>query len=406
MEKITLFTEKSQCCACGACLNICPKNAIKMQNDEYGFPYPIIDEDKCIKCGACKKVCAFQHTEEKNIPKEVYAASREDNEKIRKSASGGIFAVFAEYVLSHEGVVFGAAMRYKEGRLVPEHIEVKEIEQLDEILGSKYIQSSIGTTYKLSKKYLNEGKLVLFSGTPCQIAGLKSFLGKEYENLLTIDIICHGVPSADLFKGYITYLEHKFGQSIIDFKFRDKCKGTGYNAKIVLKDKNGNITSKYISCKDSSYYSLFLKSESCRENCYCCKYANIHRVGDITIGDYWGIQEEHPESLIQNGGSLDEKRGISVIIVNTNNGVKWLQKCKNKLIVYPSDVKKVAKKNTQLRKPSSYGKHRDRILNIYKEVGYEAVEKYYKKFLIFYKLRSKVKSLILVSAKRIIKNMR
>ena len=397
-NKVILFNKKEDCCACGACFNICPKNAIEMVTDEYGFKYPKINDKKCINCNACKRVCAYQYVEEKNRPIAVFVSARKDSEKIMKSASGGIFATLAEKVLNEKGIVFGSALVEENNVLEIKHIYIDRLKDLSKLVGSKYVQSDINIAYKKAKMFLTEGRKVLFSGTPCQVAGLKSFLGKSYNNLLTMDIICHGVPNADFFRDYLKVLEKNFKGKVIDFKFRDKKYGWGLNSCLKYK-KDNSILYKYFLVDESTYYHMFLNAECYRENCYRCKYTNKNRTGDITIGDYWGIENEHPELLKENGGKLDKYKGISAVIVNTENGKFWFNKCRNELYMYPSTFEQVAKANTQLRQPSSYGKFRDKIMQIYKENGYEAVDKFYynkiiKKILLKKSLKEKIKNLL------------
>lgn len=374
---ITIYDDKADCCGCGACSNVCPKQAISMELDENGFIYPYIDDKLCMECGACKRVCAFQNENEENTLKSVFAAARKNNDKVKQSASGGIFGAFAEQILRKGGVVFGSAMIYEEGKLIVKHKEVDNINDLSILLGSKYVQSSIINIFPDVKQRLLEGKYVLFSGTPCQVASIKSYLKKDYENLLTVDIICHGVPSEKFFQDYISTLSLKIKEKIIDFKFRDKTNGWGLNAKAIYKDSDGKIKNRRIACNESSYYDMFLKSEIYRENCYSCPYANRKRIGDITIGDYWGIEREHPELLVDNGGFLDVKKGVSVIIINSKSGERWFNKLCEELNYYPSEYEKAAKVNTQLREPSSYSINRDKILRLYRTKGYSSVENYF-----------------------------
>ena len=220
IKEIKLFKEKNDCCACGACLNICPKQAISMQKDEYGFLYPQIDKGKCIKCGLCLKTCAFQNSELKNIPIKTYAA-QSDNTDLKESASGGIFASIATNVLREGGVVYGAAMEMENDKLIVRHIAVENDADLIKLQGSKYVQSSTEKIYQDVKKKLNDNRLVLFSGTPCQVDGLNSYLGKTYDNLITIDIICHGVPNNQMFQDYIALLEEKYKDKIIKAGYID-----------------------------------------------------------------------------------------------------------------------------------------------------------------------------------------
>lgn len=394
---IILFDKKENCCACGACYNICPRNAIEMIVDEYGFKYPKINYDKCIGCGACKKVCAFQNVIEKNEPLQVVAAARKDEDKIMKSASGGIFAVFAEYFLSIGGIVYGAALVKENNTLVPKHIGIDDLKDLPKLLGSKYVQSDIGNVYKEIRTLLNNKKQILFSGTPCQVAGLKAFLGKKYENLFTIDIICHGVPNAEFFKGYLKILEKKFNGKILDFKFRDKKDGWGpyILSADILKQNKLQKERKYIYLDESTYASMFLYTDILRLNCYKCKYTNKHRTGDITIGDYWGIEKEHPELLKINGGLLDTKKGISAIIINTEKGKLGLEKLGQEIVYFDTTYEKVAVVNTQLRESSKYGKYRNKIMELYKVGGFNKVDEYYySKVLKKIAIKKKIKKFV------------
>lgn len=374
MREIKLFKDKKYCCACGACLNICPKQAISMQKDEYGFLYPQIDESKCIKCGLCLKTCAFQNSELKNIPIKTYAA-QSDNTDLKESASGGIFASIAINVLREGGVVYGAAMEIENDKLTVRHIAVENDADLIKLQGSKYVQSSTEKIYQDIKKKLNDNRLVLFSGTPCQVDGLNSYLGKTYDNLITIDIICHGVPNNQMFQDYIVLLEEKYKDKIIDFKFRDKTKGWGLTAK-------GYTAKGYtaiIPANVSSYYYMFLKSYIYRDSCYRCKYACKNRCGDITIGDYWGIEKAHPEVLKVNEYGLDYKNGISCLIVNTEQGAKVLEKYKSGLRLLDSAFEKASNENGQLNHPSNLNtEKRLNLLSEYKKQGYIRIEKGFK----------------------------
>ena len=383
METITLFKNKKDCCACGACLNICPKQAIKMQEDENGFLYPIIDNNKCIKCGLCVKTCALQNSKLTNTPLKTYAA-QSNNTDLKKSASGGIFASLAINEIKAGGVVYGAALENVNGKLICRHIAVNNVTDLEKLQGSKYIQSNIGNIYQDVKKNLLEDKTILFTGTPCQVDGLRAYLGKKYENLYCIDIVCHGVPSNKMFQDYIETLEKKYNDKIIDFKFRDKTKGWGLTAK-------GYTAKGYtaiISANVSSFYYYFLKSYIYRDSCYSCKYACKNRCGDITIGDYWGIETAHPE-VLNNNTELDYKSGISCLIVNTYQGNKLIEKYKDDLRLIESDFEKSAKENGQLNRFSILNaEKRNEILNLYSKNGYKGVEDSFKRIRILNRLKN------------------
>lgn len=380
MSKIVLFENKKDCCGCSACVNVCPKGAIEMSADENGFIYPVIDDEKCVECRICKKVCGYQKQTENLENICTWVAINQIDEMLKKSASGGAFSAIAEEVIENGGTVFGSAMILENNNLTPKHICINKLDDLNKLLGSKYVQSFIGDTYIQARKLLNEKKIVLFSGTPCQVAGLYGFLGnKNYDNLFTIDIICHGVPSAAFFQGYITELEKKKDGKITSFLFRDKQNGWGLMASATYSNTNGKIKKKLIDPKLSSYYSLFLSAKTYRMNCYSCPYAGLNRSGNITIGDYWGIQAQHPEYLDGTKANVDEKKGISCILVNNTHGTKLIEQYGNLLKLFPSTVKEAAEYNGQLNKPSTYSKDRETILEIYQEKGYAGVNAWYRK---------------------------
>lgn len=377
MSEIILYNDKKDCCGCGACMNICPRSAIKMQVDEYGFIYPVIQQDLCVQCGACKMVCGYQNKPKVKAPKVVYAAASKNSGLLRKSASGGAFAVIAEAVLRNEGVVYGAALPMENERLEPKHIRVNSQDKLILLQGSKYVQSEIGNTYSQAKRDLIQGKIVLFSGTPCQIAGLKKYLKKEYNNLITIDIICHGVPSKRLFQDFIDFHGKKLGGEITEFYFRDKIKGQGMITRSVYQCEGQKRKEKVITGNSLSYVNLFLKSYTYRENCYSCPFASKERVGDLTVGDFWGFHEEYSSYDEKQG--LSNGKGISCVLVNTDKGENILEQCKERFVLMITDFEKVARHNDQLHSPSKYSPKREEILKLYKEKGYEAVDQYFRK---------------------------
>ncbi len=393
---IILFNNKKDCCDCSACRSICTKDAIYMYLDEYGFEYPKINREKCISCGLCKKVCAFQNIEETNTPIETYVGIAKDENIILNSASGGAFATIAQAYLENNGVVFGATFDDKFNVV---HIGINKVEDLYKLQGSKYVQSSIGNTYKEVKKYLIEGKKVLFSGTPCQIAGLKGYLMKYYENLLTIDIICHGVPNSKFFKDYLRVLEDKLNGRILQLKFRDKSISWEKNGSIKY-EVNRKVKIKKLYESESSYYYYFSRGDCFRESCFICKYASSNRPGDITIGDYWGIESAHPEILGK--GKVKEEKGVSVIVANTQKGMTELDKL-DKIYKYTSNFSKAKIKNGQLNNPSRKSSKYNEVMNIYKNEGYKAVNDLYNKEIGIKKYKNRVKSIIPNCFKRIIK---
>lgn len=392
---IKLYEEKKRCCGCAACASICPVAAIEMWEDEYGFVYPHVNSDLCVECHRCESVCRFQKNLAMNCPIEAYAACSREEKILSNSASGGAFGAIALAFIEQKGVVYGTGITKQPGYFAPVHRRIEKAEDIHILQGSKYVQSEIGDIYKSVKKDLLSGKNVLFSGTPCQVEGLKGYLGKTYESLLTIDIICHGVPSAKMFMDYIRNLEKYKKIQITDFRFRDKIQGWGKWGSYNYRDENGIEEKMLLNAEDSSFYQLFLGSDICRENCYFCKYAKIDRCSDITIGDYWGIEREHPEYLSVNGGEIDPNKGISCLLVNSQAGKYWLH---NRLIkwlkLYPSDIDKVKRGNKQLNSPSTKGKFRKKILKKYIRGGYSSVEKFWEKNLQINNRKLIVKRLI------------
>lgn len=362
-----LDLEKEKCTACGVCVKACPNNAVKLVTDKNGFKYPKINKEKCIECEICYKKCLNNTKIQYNTPKLNIAAMMKNSDKLKESTSGGLFSIFAEEILLNCGKVYGASLFRKKDGIYIEHIRIDNINDLWKIKGSKYVQSDISRILRLVKKDLDDDMEVLFSGTPCQIVALKSFLGKPYSNLITIDVICHGVSSYEFYSSYIKFLEKKYKGKVIEYKFRDKKNGGGHMSGRVTIQRNEKITSKKIIVPLDAYYKMFLQGEIYRDNCYKCKFAKKERVSDITVGDYWGINTENPEFLAQNGGLLDEEKGISCVLINTERGMVFFEKVKDNIFSYETTFEKISKNNHQLVTPSKYTEIRKQIFDIYKK---------------------------------------
>lgn len=386
-----LYGSKKECCGCGACINACPCKAITMVEDEYGFRYPQIDELLCLRCGKCKHVCAFQNSVLNHEPLETYAAVAKNEALRKKSSSGGIFAAVAQQIFEQGGIVFGAAMQ---DDFTVKHVGIENVDSLALLQGSKYTHSDTNSVYSEIQDWLKRDRLVLFSGTPCQVDGLYGFLGKQYDKLLTIDIICHGVPSNRMFKEYVDTL----GNNVSRFLFRDKSMGWGINGSAIVDGKRKTIWQ-----SSSSYMHFFIKGWIYRENCYSCKYACKHRTADITLGDYWGIEKQHPNYL--NNEDWDEAKGISVIITNTEKGLKLIQASADVLDIKLSEYEKAAIGNHQLKQPCNPGK-RNEVFTEYSREGWNGVEKYYKQNIGWHFYSSQVKALIPKRLKRLLKSKR
>lgn len=394
--------EKS-CCACSACMNVCAHQAIQMITNEDGFTYPQIEKDKCVNCGLCIQACNYQKEEKKVSAKIVYAAATNDTDPFA-SASGGLFASFAKHVIVAGGVVYGCALIYESGVLHPRHIRVSEPDKLYLLQGSKYVQSDIGLIYQEVQRDLRQNRMVLFTGTPCQVDGLKGYLHKEYDNLFTIDIICHGVPGSQMFQDYLRFVEKKKKKKVIEYKFRDKSNGWKLSGKMILEDADGQQEEILFAPEKSSYYQMFLDSYTYRVNCYTCPYACDNRPGDITIGDYWCIDLIHPEYLIQNGGKFDERKGISCLIINNHHGENMMKKFGSGIHTEKSSFEKASKYNGQLTHPSVLKPERKIVLEKYAQ-GYEVLEKWYHRKRLPVKIKRAIRAAVPRWMKNGLKNM-
>lgn len=324
--------DKKQCCGCSACVQRCPKQCIVMKEDEEGFLYPVADKDVCIDCNLCEQVCPVLRQREEREPLDVYAAFNKNEEVRMQSSSGGVFTALAESIIKEGGVVFGA--RFNEDWEVV-HDYVETVEGLSAFRGSKYVQSRIGCTFSQAEQFLKQGRKVLFSGTPCQIAGLKLFLRKEYENLLSVDFICHGVPSPGVWRQYLNeFIAHQgnkkksvfspskpmFLNSIRDIsriEFRNKRLGwKKYSFALTLSVPIGHGAKNTVLLSEPYNKNIFMKGFLAdlylRPSCYVCPSKCLKSGSDVTIGDYWGIQNVKPE--------IDDDKGICCLLVNSDKG--------------------------------------------------------------------------------------
>lgn len=311
------ITDKSQCCGCTACSSICPKKAIVMKQDEEGFVYPIIDKSRCVNCGLCDKVCPVKNAKEDTFEQKAYLLNNKNDEIRKDSTSGGAFTPIAEYVLSKDGVVFGATFD-KSYRVIHTYVENKE--ELSKFRGSKYVQSFLGDSFKKVKEFLNNDRMVCFSGTPCQIEGLKSFLQKEYKNLITVDVMCHAAPSPLVWKKYLNYEMSKLkGNKIEKVLFRDKSKyGYKYSTMTIKTDKDEYSR----GVETDPYLRAFFGDLSDRPSCYDCKFKKQCHISDFTIWDCFVV-----DNFDKN---LDDDKGTSRILVNTENGRNVFEEIKDK----------------------------------------------------------------------------
>lgn len=317
-----------QCTGCSACSAVCPTRAITLEEDEWGFPRVQIDNETCIDCGACLKVCpaiSFPVRKGKLGDEQFYAAYHRDAETRAASSSGGAFSALAESVLSEGGAVCAAALNTDTWSV--HHIIIDSPEGLVKLRASKYMESIVGDCFMRIRDLLRSGRNVLFAGTPCQVAGLHLYLKKEYERLVTVDIVCHGVPSPRLFQDYIRHLESQEKSQVLDYTFRDK-RWSWYHFNMKATFSSGSCY--YGKWEEDPFYRGFLADLFLRESCYTCRYSKHERYADITLSDFWGYQSAKHKG--ERGFPNDDK-GISMIMINTQRGETLYQHAKDKLIV-------------------------------------------------------------------------
>ena len=383
MEEVV---EKNKCCGCHACFNVCPKNAISMKEDVKGFKYPIINRAKCINCGLCKKVCPIisgPSQTEKEI--DSYACFNTNLDERLNSSSGGIFILLAKEIINRKGVVFGATF---EKNFNITHSYTEKEEDLIQFMGSKYTQSVIGESYKKVKEFLDKDRYVLFTGTPCQIEGLKSFLRKDYDKLYTQDIICHGVPAPKVWNKYLEYQKDIFKENIWNVQFRNKDHGwTLFRTKVFFDTR---------TYSESHHKDLFMKSflsNIClRDSCYNCSFKKKYRISDITLADYWGINKINPD--------MYDDKGTSLVIINSDKGRELFNIIKNKLKYIDTDLDQALVYNPAMIKSVNHNPNEEDFINNIDSMNIdELVNKYVPKLSLYSRIINKVKFI----AKRMIR---
>lgn len=338
------------CTGCQACYNACTHQALSMETDEESFVQPVINIVRCIECHACERACPVIspiRVEKHRSPKAYAVWSNPDR---TMSSSGGAFSAFARLFLCKNGVVFGAAF---DENLRLHHVEIDNCEDLQALRGSKYVQSDIGDTYRSVKNYLRQGRYVLFCGTPCQIAGLKGFLHKNYDNLLLLDLVCHGVPSDDLWQSYISKLSTHFAGIAPDgYEFRRR-NGWGFAPSVSLGDKFHMLFG-----KDALYMEAFDKNALFRKCCYNCQYATPHRIGDCSLADFWGLGRQGIPF------KHDMMKGVSLVLVNNEKGAKALSELNN-CFIEQRPLEEALAQNANLNHPSIMNSQREEIIKAF-----------------------------------------
>lgn len=376
-----------KCSGCTACFAICPKDAITMQADSEGFKYPVIDKNKCIDCGLCCKVCPLENMYGNfGEDKTSFACRAKDKNFAKQSSSGGVFGILANMYIKEQAVIYGAAF---DDNWNVCHIRADKKDELKSLYTSKYVQSDIGNTFRQVKCDLDNGKKVLFAGTPCQVAGLKSYLQKDYLNLLSVDFICHGVPSPLVWQRYIIAMEKKLNNKITEISFRDKEDGWK-NYYFKLSTGNGNVF--YEKHGENIYMKGFLKDLYLRSSCYDCKFKTLHRASDITLADFWGIEKIIPE--------INVEKGVSLCWSSSEKGKQVLADVLKRTDYYEVKLREAIKHNSSAIKSVEMYKNRDKF---FEEVNnsdadiISLIEKYYDnrslRKRLSSKLRAKLKSL-------------
>lgn len=395
---IKLFFSESDCCGCGACRTICPHNAIAMNQDEKGFYYPQIDRTRCTGCGVCRNVCPMERNvtqDEAASPKPNFYAVKHRSDEVRmQSSSGGMFTAISDWILEQGGSVYGAAF---DADFQVRHMRTTTKAERNSFRGSKYVQSDLGSAFLQVKSDLASGIPVLFSGTPCQVAGLNLFLMRvkaDTRSLYLCDLVCHGTPSTKLWQSHLVLLSSQYKSSIKSYLFRDK-NGGWRDYHISVGFQNGSVVRD--NRQVCSYSNLFSMDLALRPSCYRCPFANLHRPSDITIGDFWGIENSIPE--------FEDKKGISLVLTSTPKGHLLFQSVKNRLEVRPIRPEQGMQWN--LQKPSAPSPKTDAFWSDYRAHGFEFVTKKYVPGGIRGKIKNGIKKVLLCvglfdAAKRIL----
>ena len=321
---------KSQCCGCAACQQVCPKGCITMKPDEEGFLYPKVDKAACVDCHLCEKVCPILNVEPAvERPQEGYIVQHRDEQVLRQSTSGGAFSAIASWVIEHGGVVFGAAY---DADFVIHHTWVEQVEELRRFRNSKYAQSEIRNSFKEAKAFLDKGRMVLFSGTPCQLEGLLKFLRKKYENLLTVDVVCRACPSPLVFKKYLEMQKNKFGSTFSNVMFRDKHYGYAYSSMSIETDEGLQY---HEGIDTDPYLRAFFSEISVRPSCVDCKFRKRYRETDFTIWDCFDIAEYSKE--------LNNDKGATKVLAHTDKAKALMPKMKDIMTIVTANPKRMLK---------------------------------------------------------------
>ncbi len=385
MKNSILSVKEEECCGCSACKSICPKKAIAMKPNSEGFDYPKVN-DNCINCGLCLKVCKNKtNFIESNQNLKVYAAKNKDINILKKSSSGGISRALCDYFIKNKGIVYGVIYNENNEVIVEREESEKDLEKL---YGSKYVWANPCDTFEQVYNDLKNSKKVLFIATSCFVAGLKSFLNLkkcDIDNLFTVDLVCHGTPSPLLFKDYIQYLEDKY--DFDHFEFRTKYHPWGYGSKnygCTIYKKDG--TSIVDTIDSRLYLQIFFSDYALRPHCHNCEFASINKPSEITIADYWGLKDEHPDFFDENG--------VSAVITHNKKGEQLIKELDN-ICYIESTIEKVSKKQANLNHPCPIREDRNEFWNLYYKKGFKSICKKYTDLNFKRKLKINIKKILI-----------
>ncbi len=355
---------KNECSGCTACMNACPSICITMTEDEEGFLYPLIDENLCTNCDLCRKVCRFKVQSERpnrDTYPIIYAAKNKNVTVRMKSSSGGAYTAISDYFLENGGYVFGAA--FVEDFKVS-HTKAKSVEERDSHRGSKYVQSNLNDIFKEIKLLLKDNNKILFTGTACQVSGLNSYLARDYENLFTLDVVCYGTLSPKLFSDYIAAITKN--KKLKEYYFREKkISWRGINVSAVYVDGTYICNNKKLNV----IHELYSKNFALRPSCHNCYFTNLNRVSDMTLGDYWGIEDVKPD--------FDDSKGVSVILINTPKGKIFFENIKEKFDLLISNAADCTKKQPRLSFPTEQSPIRKEFWHDYSQKGFKFIVRKY-----------------------------
>ncbi len=352
--------DRNYCCGCSACASICAAGAISMVADSMGFKYPVVDESKCTQCGLCLRVCSWNNgysTSDNFDKSKVFAFRHTSETELLKSQSGGAFWILATDVIARGGVVYGAMV---DDNFAAVHSRATTIDECQKFRGSKYTQSNIDGIFAQVKADLLQGLLVLFTGTPCQVSALKKFIPtKLHNNLILCDLICHGVPSPKVWSEYLKYVENQYNQKIVKVDFRDKSLGWNSHSESFIFADGAKITR-------DNFRFLFYDELISRPSCSTCRYTNLKRVSDITIADFWGVENFHSDFAADN-------KGCSLVLVNNEKGMQIFDSLKDNSKKLESVIENCLVRQPQLQHPAARSKNADKFERDFVEHGFEYV---------------------------------